>query len=300
MQIKANLNKFPMMLILLVATASTTFAEMLFPMHVGKQCVFEKWSYGDEANKWTVEMEFVDKITINSLNYYQLQIFNNDNDGVLDQYNVRSTEEAVYDYNPSGDDFITFQQARVGTSWTYYDPHDSGFNYRFIEIVAIERVTVPYGTFKKAYKHHKYRYDDVGNHSPELYEWIVPGIGVVKEVDYWVESGTPPTTKELISVSSSLEDMMADTLNFFYQSVTNGNLEGVGKGKGKKQLKSLKKMLETASELIEDGYNGEACEQLSDAFSRCDGDATVPDYVDGPATGDLADNIQDVIAELGC
>jgi len=36
MLLKANLNKFAMMSVLLLAMASTTFAEMLFPMHVGK------------------------------------------------------------------------------------------------------------------------------------------------------------------------------------------------------------------------------------------------------------------------
>jgi len=245
-------------------------------------------------------MQFVNKITFNSLDYYHLQIYNNDNDDIYDQYDVRSTEDAVFRYNPTGDDFFAFQQARVGTSWTFYEERDDGLNYSFTEIVAIERVTVPYGTFNKAYKHHKYLYNDIGNHSPELYEWIVPGIGVVKQVDYWVESGTPPTTMELVSVSSSFDDMMADTLNFFNQSVTNGDLEGLGKGKGKKQLNDLEKMLETASELIEDGYNEEACMQLSEAHSRCDGDIDPPDYVSGDATDDLAGMILELLNELGC
>jgi hypothetical protein len=300
MPLKANLNKSVMMLVLLLIMASPTLAEMLFPMHVGKQYVFEKWSNGDEANKWTVVMEFVDKFTVNSLDYYHLQIYNNDNDYAIDHYYVRSTEDTVYDYNPDGDDIIGFQEARVGTSWTSYEERDDGLNYSFAEIVAIERVTVPHGAFNKAYKIYKYRYDDIGNRSPEHYDWLVPGIGEVKEVDYWVESGPAPTTMELVSISSTLEDMMANALNYFYQSVTKGDLVGVGKGKGKKELKSLEETLKTASELIEEGYNGEACEQLSDALSRCDGDDNPPDYVSGSATSTLATMIQELIYELGC
>lgn len=301
MLLKSNLQSTGIMLILILAIASTTFAEMLFPMHEGKQCVYEKWSYGDETNKWTVEMQFGDKITDNSMNYYHLQILNNDHDDAMqDQGYVRSTEEAVYDYNPSGDDLSQLQQAKVGTSWTFYDQSDSGLNYKVIEIVAVERVTVPYGTFNKAYKHRKYRHDGMGIYSPDYYEWVVPGIGVVKQVDYWVESGLAPTTMELVSVSSTLEDMMTDTLSFFYQSVTNGNLKGIGKGKGKKQLSNLKRLLETASELIETGYNEEACGQLSQAYARCDGESSTPDYVSGEATETLAEKIENLITELGC
>jgi len=51
---------------------------------VGNICVYESWLYGDEGNKWTVEMEFVDKITVNSIDYYLLQVTNYNNDGVTD------------------------------------------------------------------------------------------------------------------------------------------------------------------------------------------------------------------------
>jgi hypothetical protein len=96
------------------------------------------------------------------------------------------------------------------------------------------------------------------------------------------------------------ERMMAETLNFFYQSVADGSLVGVGKGKGNKELRLLKNMLETALGQIQGGYYQEACGQLSDALSRCDGDNDPPDYVSGDATVDLARMIRDVVNELGC
>jgi hypothetical protein len=97
-----------------------------------------------------------------------------------------------------------------------------------------------------------------------------------------------------------VEQMMAETLNFFYQSVDNGSLVGVGKGKGKKELNKLQNMLETAYQLIVDGYYGEACVPLSDALSRCDGYNYPPDYVSGDATVELAWMILQVINALDC
>ena len=101
-------------------------------------------------------------------------------------------------------------------------------------------------------------------------------------------------------VSSLLVDMMTDTLDFFYLSVDQGYLEGVGKGKGRKELTSLQSMLETALQRIQNGNYVEACVQLSDALSRCDGLPVPPDYVSGNATVTLAGMIQEVINELGC
>jgi len=173
-------------------------AELLHPLYVGLKYVYNRTD-GEGSADWTVEREFVEKMTANSKDYYQLRSWNYDNDG---QYEiggfVRSTQNAVYSYNPSGDD-LQFQAAPVGTMWTFYEEHGSGLNYKVIEIVAIEELTVPYGTFC-AYKHRKYRHNDSGDYSPYWYEWIVPGVGMVKEEDYWTDN--PPAIMELVSVTS--------------------------------------------------------------------------------------------------
>jgi hypothetical protein len=100
--------------------------------------------------------------------------------------------------------------------------------------------------------------------------------------------------------SSPVVDMMADTLTFFYLSVDDGSLQGVGTGRGRKALASMQNLLETAYALIVDGYYDDACVQLTDALSRCDGDNYIPDYVSGAATATLAGMIQEVINGLGC
>ena len=122
----------------------------------------------------------------------------------------------MYGYNPGGSDYLEFQKAPVGTAWSFYQEHD-GLDYKFIEIVAIEQVTVPYGTFNEAYNHRRYRCansDGSGTRSPYWYEWIVPGVGMVKEVDYWArETQVPPLTSELISVIIAADfDIGRDTL----------------------------------------------------------------------------------------
>jgi hypothetical protein len=293
---RANLDNLFIVSVILLAMAGTTFAgPLLCPMHVGLELTYQRTN---GTVTWSVVQKLAGMENHNSMDYYQLE--SSINGGAYELVDiVRSTEDALYSYNPSGDDYLQFQGARVGTRWTFYEEH-GGLNYKVIEIVAIERVTVPYGTFNKAYKHRKYRCatPEGANPSPDWYEWIVPGVGVVKQVDYW--TGGPPEIMELVNISSELKNKMADTLVFFDASVDNGALEGVGKGKGKKQLNSLKKMLETAAELIEDGFNDEACEQFTEALSRCDGDNDPPDYVTGDAINELANKIQDVINGLKC
>jgi len=160
--------------------------------------------------------EIKNQVTYNSVDYFQLQIWNYDNDSAYeDEGYFRSTEEAVYGYNPGGADYLEFQKAPVGTAWSFYQEHD-GLDYKFIEIVAIEQVTVPYGTFNEAYNHRRYRCensDGSGDRSPDWYEWIVPGVGMVKEVDYWTEQ-IPPLTMELVRVIIAADfDIGRDTLS---------------------------------------------------------------------------------------
>lgn len=213
---RTNLNTLLFMLVFLLAMVGTTFAGPLFPAHVGLRWEFNRSDSDDPVNQWLVQWEITSQVTYNSVDYFQLQTWNYDNDSAYeDEGYFRSTEEALYGYNPGGADYLEFQKAPVGTAWTFYQEHD-GLDYKFIEIVAIEQVTVPYGTFNEAYNHRRYRCensDGSGDRSPDWYEWIVPGVGMVKEVDYWTEQ-IPPLTMELISVIIAADiDIDPDTLN---------------------------------------------------------------------------------------
>lgn len=103
-----------------------------------------------------------------------------------------------------------------------------------------------------------------------------------------VASAPPPVTIE-------------DTLAFFDASVADGTLVGSGPGdSAEKRLNALRNMLVAAGDLIDDGLNEEACEQLWAAYTKCDGQAIPPDFVAGPAVIELAGMIQEVIVSLGC
>lgn len=108
---------------------------------------------------------------------------------------IRSTDNSVYRYSTSsGNETLEFQLGPVGTTWTNFNYN--GSITRKVTIEAIENVTVPAGTFS-CYKFHKQALEISG---ADWYEWVCPGIGIVKWVDYWVDpSQSPPITYQLQS-----------------------------------------------------------------------------------------------------
>jgi len=111
---------------------------------------------------------------------------------------LRSTGSAVFGYAPgAGGETLEFQRGFVGTTWTNVN-YEGSSNSRVVSIEAIEEVTVPAGTFR-CFKYHK---RILGQSGSDWYEWVCPGNGLIKWVDYWVDaSGYPPVTYELLSVS---------------------------------------------------------------------------------------------------
>jgi DNA-binding beta-propeller fold protein YncE len=89
-------------------------------------------------------------------------------------------------------------------------------------------------------------------------------------------------------------------LSFFDECIENGTLMGSGPGKSWHRMKALRNMLRAAGELVEDGFMAEACQQLLDAYKRCDGQPKPPDFVEGYAAPQLAEMIQTYRAYLGC
>lgn len=70
-----------------------------------------------------------------------------------------------------------------------------------IAIEAIETVSVPAGTFTNCIKFHKTQLG-TGDSNPNWYEWIAPGSGMVKWVDYYVApANAAPVVYQLQSAS---------------------------------------------------------------------------------------------------
>jgi hypothetical protein len=174
--------------------------------------VGDKYEYigtDHSGNTWTSWIDITEQVTLNSLEYFHLFSTNYENDGVVaDNGLFRSTEDALYTYNPGGD-YLEFQKASVGTKWVLYRPDE--YDWEVHEIVAVGSITVPYGTFSESYTRRAYECADPstpwtspeGNpsleQSPSWYDTFVPGVGMVKEVDYWNDD--PPMTEELVAVT---------------------------------------------------------------------------------------------------
>jgi hypothetical protein len=94
---------------------------------------------------------------------------------------------------------------------------------------------------------------------------------------------------------------ITDILAFFDQSVADGTLYGNGPGKSDNgRKKAMRNKLKAAGDLIDGGYIDQACEQLLDAYQRCDGLPRPPEFVAGPARSTLAQMILNLMGDLGC
>jgi hypothetical protein len=70
-----------------------------------------------------------------------------------------------------------------------------------IAIEAVENVTVPVGTFTNCIRFHKTQLGD-DSPNPNWYEWMAPGLGMVKWVDYYVDpTNAAPVSYVLQSAS---------------------------------------------------------------------------------------------------
>ena len=97
-------------------------------------------------------------------------------------------------------------------------------------------------------------------------------------------------------------EQIAKILKFFDDSVRAGTIKGQGKCPkiANLRLTALRHIIKAAGELIEDQWYRVACCQLQRIYWRCDGKPWPPDFVEGPATAELAAMIEDLKMDLGC
>jgi hypothetical protein len=114
---------------------------------------------------------------------------------------MRSTETEVYFYNgPGAGETLAFCTGDQGYNWTYQD--ESGTIFKKI-VSTNDSITIPYGGTYTAYKYIHYNVNDPDRFD---YEWVVPGLGLVKEEDHWLDqsqSGRIPLNAALARVGSN-------------------------------------------------------------------------------------------------
>jgi hypothetical protein len=102
-----------------------------------------------------------------------------------------------------------------------------------------------------------------------------------------VESEPPP------------EECIQDILDFIEAAVDEGDLSGSGPGNSaNNRLDTMINMIEACGDLIEEGYYGQAYDQLVTVYAKCDGESPPPDFVEGPARVELAGMISDLLTIL--
>ncbi|MDM8537148.1 hypothetical protein QUF70_10370 [Desulfobacterales bacterium HSG17] len=187
----------------------------LWPLRIGD--VATAIRSDSTGNEWSMRWEVVGKEIINSQTYYKYQRWNYRNNNDLNEGYVRSTKDACYGYYANGLEHIAYRKAPVGTQWSYFRGQDEEYKYQVNEVVSIESVTVPLGFFEEAYVHRHYRCTELNgdiceNQSEDWFEYVVPGLGIVKEVDYWTDNS--PKIQNLVSITNrSAREALIDIYN---------------------------------------------------------------------------------------
>jgi len=185
--------------VILTSISSPAFAGLLMPSDVNDLYIYNKRDSAIPPNEWVFTVQGLERVEVGGQQFINARMWNEHGTGDSDEGLSRSTENAVY----SDDGSIFWQIAPVGTTWSYPSFQEglgSGTNYN--EIIGIESVTVPYGTFSNAYVHEVYFDPDNSSleNTPYWYEYIVPDVGFVKQVDYfWPTNG--PAIVELAQIN---------------------------------------------------------------------------------------------------
>lgn len=164
--------------------SNTSFAGLLMPIGVNDLYVYDVHQGTDS---WTSYIQGLEVVNIGGIDYTKIAEWEEHISGVKEDYEeelFRCTETVIYFENGE----IGLQTAPIGTNWSYPSfKQGLGSGVIVNEIVSIETVTVLYGTFSNAYVQQAYFDPDnpLLDNTPFWYEYIVPDVGWVKQVDYW-------------------------------------------------------------------------------------------------------------------
>jgi len=177
-----------------IVLPSNASSELLWPFQVGYMYKYiEQDKGGDPTYEFLIVKE---KVTINSIEYFRITEFDPEHPGLEEDFYARSTEDAVYKYNPEGDEILIFQIGPTGTTWyNFHEEDGEGFYYYFYEVVddnATVNFDLGHEPLTGAYKirwTQKCKDLEQTDCSPEhTFDWIVPNLGWVKAYE-WTEDG---------------------------------------------------------------------------------------------------------------
>jgi hypothetical protein len=189
-------------------------------MFVGQWFEWDKQDSAYPPNSWTVRVEVLGQVTYNAKQYFHIRQQNfdpySDPPTPDREFYVRSTTTSVYFYNPTTHtEYEFFRKGGVGDSWTYWE----GGQLKAKAIMAIENISVPYGPAGGSYLAYKHRWHNVGDPGNYVDQWVVPGLGLVQEQDYWLDDPSrEPATSPLSKVGASPVSPLRTGMTLTYDS----------------------------------------------------------------------------------
>ena len=173
---------------------SIASSELLWPFQVGYTYKYLEQDKGEDP---VYSHDIVkEKVTLDSVEYFHITEFDPESPGIVEDSYARSTENAIYLYNPEGDEILLFQAGPTGTTW--YNLHEEdgeGLFYYFYEIVD-DNATVNFdlghepmtGAYKYSLTQQCKDLEKTDCIPGNEFNWIVPNVGWVKAYE-WTEEG---------------------------------------------------------------------------------------------------------------
>jgi hypothetical protein len=172
-------------------------AAELWPFQVSESYEYSRTDVNNHT--WSVTLDVLAEVTLANQSYFQVRRWNYDDDGDTAEFYWRSTEDAVLVWAGGTTEIVLFLDASPGTTWQSGDT--------FNEIMPSANIHVPYfgqdingdDIFLQAIV---VRRNNPFDDSPYWYDYLVPGIGFVQEIDWWTDDA--PKIQELTNKTAAV------------------------------------------------------------------------------------------------
>ena len=168
----------------------------LFPLKSGMCLIFN--ASDAKTNKWQMRLQILEQVRFGNQTYFHGHQIKYDPIGgdLQRDFYLRSTDKEVYVFD-GVNEHIEFQAAGPGTSWNF--PQQGGTLYK--QITAITPINVLGGSYL-AYVHDSHYEEEPDFVSPHFIDYMVPGLGPAKMMDWWTEDPTrAPLTFTLTQIT---------------------------------------------------------------------------------------------------